>query len=199
MSEEMRQYAPYPTILADLVAKLRYRSGWVFDLRDMERDPANTHGGSAGGLTFVGLTGVYQWMVGKPLFNEVGAGLLTLEKCWWWSPEQVAKAQESGDYKYAGAYDAYRPGVERPVYFYFSVPAATYNEASWTRWLFDSILDVEIHEAMEHFALKDDELLYRPHPPTHGPGDNPYTVHDYATDIQRDTNFRGVVKESLDT
>lgn len=31
------------------------------------------------------------------------------------------------------------------------VPAAAYNEQSWTRWLLEQILLVEKHEAMEFF------------------------------------------------
>ena len=33
----MRQEAPYPAELADLVSKLRYRPGWTFDLLDKDR------------------------------------------------------------------------------------------------------------------------------------------------------------------
>lgn len=43
----MRQVAPYPDLLAGLVADLRYRPGWSFDLRDCGR-----HAG-AEGLTLV--------------------------------------------------------------------------------------------------------------------------------------------------
>ncbi len=49
----LRQYGPYPQALADLVGRLRYRPGWTFALSDMERDPADTHGAAAGGLTLV--------------------------------------------------------------------------------------------------------------------------------------------------
>lgn len=47
----MCQYAPYPDELADLVSRVRYRPGWRFTLAEMERDPASSHGGAAGGLT----------------------------------------------------------------------------------------------------------------------------------------------------
>ncbi|MGH2902197.1 MAG: hypothetical protein ACRDK7_01170, partial [Solirubrobacteraceae bacterium] len=33
----MRQEAPYPTELADLVSKLKYRTGWEFSLVDRDR------------------------------------------------------------------------------------------------------------------------------------------------------------------
>lgn len=170
--EGMRQYAPFPTILADLVANLRYRPGWHFELKDIERDHADSHGAAAGGLTFVGITGDYEGPNGS----------------------------------FRGAMDAYHPDRPRPVYFYFPVPAATYNEGSWLRWLFDRILEVERHEAMEHFQLlrfgpyegqdgQEREIIDRPFAPTHGPGDDPYIIHDYATDTQRRTAFTGKVNE----
>lgn len=34
----MRQVAPYPTELADLVATLAYKPGWTFTLEDIDRD-----------------------------------------------------------------------------------------------------------------------------------------------------------------
>lgn len=52
--ETMHQWAPYPRELLDIIAC----ATWPPDIRraylaDMERDPAETHGGSAGGLTLV--------------------------------------------------------------------------------------------------------------------------------------------------
>ena len=40
MSDEstLRQYAPYPHELADIVSKLTYKPGWTFTLTDMARD-----------------------------------------------------------------------------------------------------------------------------------------------------------------
>lgn len=158
----MSQWAPYPTILAELVSKLRYRPGWQFRLDDIERDPASSHGAAAGGLTFIGITGTWTW----PEF--------------------------AGEARYEGADDAYHPGTPRPVHFYFPVPAATYDEQSWRRWLFDCLLDVERHEAMEHFRIGAE----RPFAPNHGPGRNPYVVFEYATDEDRRTSFRGVLNQS---
>lgn len=171
----MRQYAPFPHELAELVERLRYRPGWTFKLADIERDPADTHSGSAGGLTFIGLTGD-----------------------WVRTPQ--------GGRRYVGAEDAYHPGTPRPVYFYFPVPAATYDRQSWRRWLFDCLLLVEKHEAMEHFAfvthedyengLTDEELpVERPYSPTHGPGRTPYIIFEVTTEENKRTSFRGEVNE----
>ena len=154
------QYGPYPDELEALVYQLKYRPGWSFDLKPLERDPAGTHGAAAGGLTFVILTGT--WTRHQPGITE-----------------------------YQGTWDAYHEKVERPVYHYFVVPAATYNRASWQRWLLDCLLKVETHECMEHFQIDGE----RPYAPTHGPGDDPYTIHEYSNDERRRTSFRGTVKE----
>jgi len=154
----MHQSAPYPHILADLVAKLKYRPGWSFTLEDIERDKPGVHSGAARGLTLVGLTGNFTW-------------------------------DEEHGHQYVGAMDAYHPEQSRPVYFYFPVPAATYDTRSWRRWLFDRIVDVETHEAMEYFAIGDE----RPYSPSHGPGNDPYMVREVGTDLDKRTSFRGKV------
>lgn len=87
--------------------------------------------------------------------------------------------------------DAYHPERARPVDHIFEVPAATYNRASWQRWLFERHAAVLLHEAMETFEIDGE----RPFAATHGPGDDPYVVHDYAIDEQRRTSYLGRVKE----
>jgi hypothetical protein len=89
------------------------------------------------------------------------------------------------------------------VTHYHPVPAATFNRQSWERWLFDRLMDTVRHEASEwfQFLLVGDfvqrdlshshEHVRRPFAPTHGPGDDPYVLHEYATDDQRRTSFRG--------
>jgi hypothetical protein len=89
-------------------------------------------------------------------------------------------------------YNTYHPerGQTYSVDHIFIVPAATYNRASWQRWLFERYAAVWRHEAMESFEVDGEH----PYAATHAPGDNPYVVHDYATDLQRRTSFRGEVK-----
>lgn len=88
-------------------------------------------------------------------------------------------------------YNSYHPdqGENYRVYHYAIVPAATYDEQSWRRWLFEQFLRVEQHEAMEFFQIDG----ARPFAPVHAPGADPYVVHEYATDEQRRTSFRGEV------
>jgi hypothetical protein len=91
----------------------------------------------------------------------------------------------------AWVFDAYHQDELRPVYHYAPVPAATYNRTSWERWVFDQILRVEQHEAAEYFQLGD----RRPFAPTHGPGDDPYVIVQYASEEQRRTSFRGELND----
>lgn len=91
-------------------------------------------------------------------------------------------------------YDSYHVdrGETYRVHHYVHVPAATYNTRSWLRWLFEEILKIERHEAMEFFAIDG----VRPFAPNHGPGNDPYYVVQYAEDEDRRTSFRGDVKEA---
>lgn len=87
--------------------------------------------------------------------------------------------------------DSYHPENENyGVHHYFIVPAASYNRQSWQRWLFDRLMDVELHEMMEGYVIDG----HRPYAPNHGPGHDPYTVRELTTDEDRRTSFRGVVK-----
>jgi hypothetical protein len=153
----MRQYAPFPDALAEMIEHARYKAGWTLQLIDIERDAADTHSGSAGGLTL----------------------------------EVLARTD-----------DAYSDS-KRCVIHYFPVPAATYDDRSWKRWLLDCLVKIETHEACEFFRFvhldgpdgEEAGVAERPFAPNHGPGRDPYTVFDYATDEDRRTSFRGEVKE----
>lgn len=71
------------------------------------------------------------------------------------------------------------------VNHFFIVPAATYDERAWRRWLFDRLVDVETHECMEFFKIDG----RRPYAPSHGPGNNPYTVRERQTEQDAHTMF----------
>lgn len=74
-------------------------------------------------------------------------------------------------------YDSARPDDLTPytVAHYFPVPTATYNLASWRRWIFEMCRRVENHELGEWFRVAGEW----PFAPLHGPGEDPYTVHEY--------------------
>lgn len=81
-------------------------------------------------------------------------------------------------------------GETYSVHHYMPVPAATYNRASWRRWLLDQCLLVERHEACEFFAVAGT----KPYAPSHGPGSDPYLVREVGTDEDVRTSYLGAVK-----
>jgi hypothetical protein len=83
--------------------------------------------------------------------------------------------------------DTYHPDKILTVHHFFPVPPATFDRDTWTRWLFDRLGDVDRHERMEDFVIGGQRVLA----PNHGPGRNPYVVHEYATVTDRRTTFRG--------
>jgi hypothetical protein len=92
--------------------------------------------------------------------------------------------------------DTYHPGQTMAVNHYFAVPPATYNLASWQRWLFDRLGDVDTHERMEDFGIADSpgsSHVVRPYAPVHAPGWDPYLITVERTELDRRTSFRGDV------
>jgi hypothetical protein len=68
----------------------------------------------------------------------------------------------------------------------FTVPAASYNRRSWIRWVFNCLIQVETHEAMEFFSLDGT----RPYAPNHGEGNDPYMIFELGTEQDARTSFR---------
>jgi hypothetical protein len=60
---------------------------------------------------------------------------------------------------------------------YHPVPITTFNEKSWRRWVFEQCLRTMNHEIGESLRFGTEEL--RPFAPMHGPGEDPYTVHEW--------------------
>jgi hypothetical protein len=79
-------------------------------------------------------------------------------------------------------YDSYHPdrGETYRVRHFFPVPPAAFDRQSWQRWLFDTYLDVQIHEGMEFFVI-DGKRPYAPH---HGDGQDPYTIFERGSTDQ---------------
>jgi hypothetical protein len=192
--EPMRQVAPYPQALADLVAALRYRQhlGWRVTLvPDLVRDPAATHEGESRGLTLV------VTRCGPDTYHPVNIELRARELL-----DAMAKGQPVDE-----AARLLRAAVDAllPVNHYFAVPPATYNRQSWMKWLFDCLGDVDTHERMEDFTFAAGmlyppegspcEALTRPYAPNHGPGWSPYLITVERTEQDRRTSFRGVVDD----
>ena len=141
----MRQVAPFPEVLPELVETHRLRPGYVMKLEDSDR------GQGCEGLTL--------W-------------IRTAEM------------------------DTYNTELRKPVWHLFPVPAAAYNRRSWRRWIFDRFREVTAHEDAEFFReVLPDGTETRPYAPLHGPGNDPYVVHELATDEERRTLAWGGLSE----
>lgn len=89
------------------------------------------------------------------------------------------------------------------VAHYMPVPPAAYDQRSWMRWLFEQILLVERHEAMEFFAVlyRDwdghGEVITEEHPyaPSHGPGNDPYMIREVGTVEDQRTSYTGELND----
>lgn len=63
---------------------------------------------------------------------------------------------------------------------YHAVPITTFNEKSWRRWIFEACIRTMHHELGESLRFGPDEI--RPFVPMHGPGEDPYTIHEWRTE-----------------
>jgi hypothetical protein len=77
------------------------------------------------------------------------------------------------------------------VRHFFPVPEATYNGATWRRWIFERCRGVENHELGEWLRFGDE----RPFQPLHGPGEDPYTVHEFRSEADALTTQDGSMRE----
>ena len=88
-------------------------------------------------------------------------------------------------------HDSYNEERRLTVRHYFPVPITTYNERSWCRWLFEMCRRLENHELGEWFRIDGK----RPFAPIHSPGEDPYTVHEYRSEVDARTLQDGSVTE----
>lgn len=89
-------------------------------------------------------------------------------------------------------FDSYDETQRLRVGHFFPVPTATYNEKSWRRWVFEMCRRVENHELGEWFRVGDE----RPFAPLHGPGEDPYTVHEFRDEIDARTLQDGSITDT---
>lgn len=90
--------------------------------------------------------------------------------------------------------DTYHPDQSMRILHYMIVPAASYDERSWRRWLFEQLLLVERHECAEFFQIGDE----RPYAPNHGPGHDPYVIFEEGTRQEKRTSYLGVERSGDD-
>lgn len=87
--------------------------------------------------------------------------------------------------------DAYDESRSRITDHHFPVPTATYNEKSWQRWIFEMCRRLENHELGEWFRVSNE----RPFAPLHGPGEDPYTVHEFRPYVDALTTQNGSIRK----
>jgi len=87
-------------------------------------------------------------------------------------------------------YDHSQPFV---VNHYHPVPITTYNEKSWRRWIFEQCIRTMNHELGESLRFGAEEV--RPFAPMHGPGEDPYTVHEWRPESDALTIQDGSLRE----
>ena len=113
------------------------------------------------------------------------------ERCIGWGTTLVITSLTYNSYRDY----SYRDAPDYRVNHYKIVPAATFNRGAWARWLLDQCIEVEVHEACEFARFDEGGAVRRPFAPLHGLGENPYVVHEYASDAQRRTSFRGEMSQ----
>ena len=129
-----------------------------------------------------------------PIELEQLVNSLTYKKNWNFYLQEEDRGQESKGLTLVIAIstpDSYHPDEIRRVNHLMIVPAASYDERSWQRWLFEQICLVETHEAMEFFQVEG----VRPYAPSHGPGNDPYMVREIGTATDQKTSFRGELND----
>jgi hypothetical protein len=88
--------------------------------------------------------------------------------------------------------DNYDHSKQFCVGHYHPVPITTYNEKSWRRWVFEQCLRTMNHEIGESLRFGPDEE--RPFVPMHGPGEDPYTVHEWRSEEDARTTQNGSLR-----
>ena len=88
--------------------------------------------------------------------------------------------------------NSYPPHQPFTVRHYHPVPITTYNEKTWRRWIFEQCMRTETHEIGEWLRWGED----RPFAPLHGPGEDPYVVHEFRPEVDARTTQNGSIRET---
>lgn len=165
---EMRQVAPYPQELADLVAALRYRQhlGWRVWLEDdLQRDKPGRHSGESRGLTLV------------------------VQRC---GPNSYHHAE----HMVVNHYFPVPPATynrQSWMRWLFDRLGDVDTHERMEDFAFATVVEVRPGTA-ERNADKA-EVLERPLAPCHGPGWDPYAVTYERAELDRRTSFQGVLDD----
>lgn len=75
------------------------------------------------------------------------------------------------------------------------VPITTYNKKSWKRWIFEQCIRTMNHEIGESLRFSEGDAEERPFAPMHGPGEDPYTVHEWRPETDALTTQDGSLRK----
>lgn len=84
----------------------------------------------------------------------------------------------------------YKPEEYFPVNHCHPVPHTTYNEKTWRRWIFEQCMRTLTHEVGELLNFNG----VRPFAPMHGPGEDPYTIHEWRPETDALTTQDGSLR-----
>jgi hypothetical protein len=157
----MRQVAPYPQALADLVGKLSYREhlGWKVWLDDdLQRDKPGRHSGESRGMTLI--------------VQRVGPNT--------YHPDQVMAVNH-----YFPVPPATFTENSWRRWLFDRLGDVDDHERMEDFTLVEHGDWINVHG--EHVT----ERVTRPYAPVHKPGVNPYVVHELTSPEDIDTDFRG--------
>jgi hypothetical protein len=164
-------------VLAELVAKIRCKPGWSFRLQ--AEDGALRLVIRVPGYDSAGASSTARVLRASEQMEEI----LQREKVPYGDPEMLSAVRE--------LHEAWGEHRRFTVDHFFPVPEATYNERTWRRWVFERCRGVENHELGEWFRVGDE----RPFAPLHGPGEDPYTVHEFRPLTDALTTQDGSMRE----
>lgn len=91
-----------------------------------------------------------------------------------------------------GDHDNYDPSKPFSPGHCHPVPVTTYNEKAWRRWIFEQCIRTMTHEIGESLRFGSEQL--RPFAPMHGPGEDPYTVHEWRPESDALTTQNGSLR-----
>lgn len=168
------QYGPWPSELESLVAQARYRDGWRFTLTDEERDPADTHGHAAGGLTLTITT-----LTANSYDQRICEACRSTVACY---RVRHLFPVPCATFGRQGWLDWLMDCVEAVELH----EAREFFRLEFTRMS-------EVHTENDTVETKLIRVVQRPFAPNHGPGRDPYRRYSYASNTDRRTSFRGEV------
>jgi hypothetical protein len=91
----------------------------------------------------------------------------------------------------------YKDDEPYTVAHFHPCPVCTYNEKSWRRWIFEQCIRTMNHEIGESLRFGGDgNDGLRPFAPMHGPGEDPYTVHEWRSETDALTTQDGTLRKA---